>query len=141
MQLWFQMLIYTQVALPSKSFARPSTRAVAIQPRTLYRSYATEPASTSAQNAASSHSATETAAAESETSDFKETYVAKQKSEILFKECAKQADYIVPQAFEKDGETPKNAAGEEIGQGVGWWYESRCHRFGTCGRCRILLLT
>jgi len=53
-----------------------------------------------------------------------ETYVAYGATEALFKECARQADYIIPQALEKGGEAPRNAAGEDIGQGTGWWYES-----------------
>ena len=55
---------------------------------------------------------------------FTETYVAYGTTEALFKECARQADYIVPQTFERGVETPKNADGEDIGEGTGWWYES-----------------
>jgi len=55
--------------------------------------------------------------------DIGETYIAHGATEALFKECARQADYIVPEAFEGDKEIPKNAAGEDIGQGTGWWYE------------------
>lgn len=56
--------------------------------------------------------------------NFTGTDVAYGATEALFKECAKQADYIVPQVFERGVETPKNAHGEDIGEGTGWWYES-----------------
>lgn len=55
---------------------------------------------------------------------FTETYVAYGATEALFKECARQADYYVPQAFDNDAEPPTNSDGEHIGQGTGWWYES-----------------
>lgn len=62
-----------------------------------------------------------------QSADFTETYVAMGATETLFKECARQADYIVPQAFERNVEVPKNDAGEDVGQGTGWWYESMSH--------------
>lgn len=40
----------------------------------------------------------------------------------LFEVCGAQAEYTVPQAFEKDAEIPKTAAGEDLGVGEGWWY-------------------
>lgn len=67
----------------------------------------------------------ENAEAGTEPSDITETYVAKEVGETLFKECARQADYTIPQAFEKSGEVPKNDATEDIGQGTGWWYDSK----------------
>lgn len=67
----------------------------------------------------------ENAEAGTEPSDITETYVAKEIGETLFKECARQADYTIPQAFEKSGEVPKNDATEDIGQGTGWWYDSK----------------
>ncbi|KAI9723507.1 MAG: Protein cbp3, mitochondrial [Chrysothrix sp. TS-e1954] len=45
-------------------------------------------------------------------------------TETLFKECARQADYFIPQAFEKGVEIPKTADATDIGQGTGWWYEN-----------------
>ena len=52
-----------------------------------------------------------------------ETYVAYGVSEALVKECAKQADYSIPQAKEKGVEIPKTQGGEDLGAGTGWWYE------------------
>ncbi|KAB8349474.1 hypothetical protein FH972_023501 [Carpinus fangiana] len=42
----------------------------------------------------------------------------------LFKECARQADYSIPQAFIANAEIPKTTAGEDLGEGTGWWYEA-----------------
>lgn len=55
-----------------------------------------------------------------------ETYVAYGVTDKLYKECATQADYSVPQASEKDGEIPKTAAGVDLGVGEGWWYKGVC---------------
>ena len=55
---------------------------------------------------------------------FTETYVAYGVCEKLVQECAKQADYTIPQAHEKDVETPKTKDGEDLGVGTGWWFES-----------------
>ncbi|MCJ1434922.1 Protein cbp3, mitochondrial [Xylographa pallens] len=52
-----------------------------------------------------------------------ETYVAYGVSEALVKECARQADYSIPQAKEKGVEIPKAQDGEDLGVGTGWWYE------------------
>lgn len=60
-----------------------------------------------------------------------EPYVAERATETLFKECARQADYIVPQAFEKKVAIPTNEAGEHIGEGTGWWYESESSKTKT----------
>lgn len=57
-------------------------------------------------------------------SPFAQTQLAMGSTETLFKECARQADYIVRQAFDKSVEIPKNAAKEDIGEGTGWWYEN-----------------
>ena len=56
-----------------------------------------------------------------------ETYVAYGISERLVKECAQQADYTMPQAYEKGVEIPKTKDGEDLGIGTGWWYESMPH--------------
>lgn len=53
-----------------------------------------------------------------------ETYVAYGACERLVKECARQADYTIPQAREKDVEIPKTKDGEDLGVGTGWWFES-----------------
>ncbi|MCJ1319948.1 hypothetical protein MMC15_005284 [Xylographa vitiligo] len=55
--------------------------------------------------------------------EITETYVAYGVSEALVKECAKQADYSIPQAKEKGMEVPKTQDGEDLGVGTGWWYE------------------
>jgi len=57
-------------------------------------------------------------------SSFTETYVAYGVCENLVKECARQADYTIPQAHEKDVEIPKTKDGEDLGVGTGWWFES-----------------
>ncbi|KAL8656450.1 MAG: hypothetical protein Q9210_000243 [Variospora velana] len=53
-----------------------------------------------------------------------ETYVAYGVCEKLVKECARQADYTIPQRYEKNGVIPKTADGQDFGVGKGWWYES-----------------
>ncbi|KAL9015289.1 MAG: hypothetical protein Q9173_000087 [Seirophora scorigena] len=53
-----------------------------------------------------------------------ETYVAYGACEKLIKECARHADYTVPQRYEKNGVIPKTAEGQDLGVGRGWWYES-----------------
>lgn len=65
---------------------------------------------------------------------FTETYVAYGVCEKLVQECARQADYTIPQAHEKGVEIPKTKDGEDLGVGTGWWFESeysaytpRCH--------------
>jgi cytochrome b pre-mRNA-processing protein 3 len=40
---------------------------------------------------------------------------------LLYKECALQADYSIPQAGQDDQEMPKTEAGEDLGIGEGWW--------------------
>ena len=40
----------------------------------------------------------------------------------MYKECARHADYSIPQAKEKDAETPKTKDGEDLGVGDGWWH-------------------
>jgi cytochrome b pre-mRNA-processing protein 3 len=51
-----------------------------------------------------------------------ETYVAYGSSEALFKICAQQADYDIPQIKEKMP-TPLSPTGEELGVGSSWWYK------------------
>ncbi|KAL9002811.1 MAG: hypothetical protein Q9188_004273, partial [Gyalolechia gomerana] len=52
-----------------------------------------------------------------------ETYIAYGVCEKLVKECARQADFTIPQRYEKDGVIPKTADGQDLGVGTGWWYE------------------
>ncbi len=51
-----------------------------------------------------------------------ETYTAYGATELLYKECARQADYSIPQAKDKDADMPKTADGEDLGIGEGWWH-------------------
>lgn len=57
--------------------------------------------------------------------NFTETYVAYGVCDRLVKECARQADYTIPQAREKNVEVPKTKDGEDLGVGTGWWFESK----------------
>lgn len=55
-----------------------------------------------------------------------ETYIAYGVCASLVKECARQADYNIPQAEQKDrSEIPKSKNGEDLGVGKGWWYEGK----------------
>jgi cytochrome b pre-mRNA-processing protein 3 len=51
-----------------------------------------------------------------------ETYTAYGATEIMYGECAIQADYSIPQAKNLDEEMPKTEDGEDLGVGEGWWY-------------------
>ena len=51
-----------------------------------------------------------------------ETYSAYGATEILYKECARQADYSIPKSKDNDAEMPKTADGEDLGIGEGWWH-------------------
>ncbi|KAK7732062.1 Serine carboxypeptidase 3 [Botryosphaeria dothidea] len=50
-----------------------------------------------------------------------ETYVAYGGTEMLFRECARQADYKILK--DEDGDARKTEKGEDLGVGEGWWYE------------------
>lgn len=56
-----------------------------------------------------------------------EPYIAYGSTEDLFRECTKQCNYTIPSRLQQPPpeETPKNAAGEDIGVGEGWWYQSK----------------
>jgi cytochrome b pre-mRNA-processing protein 3 len=54
-----------------------------------------------------------------------ETYTAYGSTEILYKECARQADYKIPQAGKDDEEMPKTENGEDLGVGEGWWHTGK----------------
>ena len=69
-------------------------------------------------------------AAREEGSAIFEQYVAQGATEALFKECASQADYIIPQAFDRKNTIPKSTTGEDLGEGSGWWYESTLRASG-----------
>lgn len=57
-----------------------------------------------------------------------EPYVAYGGTEELFASCAKQCNYTIPNALKTPKEDPpSNAAGEQLGQGTGWWYEAKAH--------------
>lgn len=50
-----------------------------------------------------------------------ETYTAYGVTELLYKECARQADYTITQAQQAEEEMPKTEEGEDLGVGDGWW--------------------
>lgn len=52
-----------------------------------------------------------------------ETYVAYGATEKLYRQCAAQADYHIPQTSVKDGEVSKTADGIEMGVSESWWYQ------------------
>ncbi|KAF3491138.1 uncharacterized protein GIQ15_00655 [Arthroderma uncinatum] len=56
-------------------------------------------------------------------SGYKESYVAYGATKKLFSACAGQAEYTISEALRKAEQIPKTAAGEDIGEGSGWWYE------------------
>ena len=66
-------------------------------------------------------------------SSVTETYVAYGVCEALVKECARQADYTIPQAHEKNVDVPKTQEGEDLGVGTGWWFDSEQFRL-SCGK-------
>lgn len=66
-------------------------------------------------------------------SSVTETYVAYGVCEALVKECARQADYTIPQAHEKNVDVPKTKEGEDLGVGTGWWFDSEQFRL-SCGK-------
>lgn len=70
-----------------------------------------------------------------------ETYIAYGVCEKLAKECARQADYTIPQAHDKNAEVPKTKDGEDLGVGTGWWYESKHAsplRWLSCSKIRCI---
>lgn len=52
-----------------------------------------------------------------------ETYIAYGATQKLYRECAAQADYSIPQASEKDVDIPRTSTGVDTGVGEGWWYK------------------
>lgn len=51
-----------------------------------------------------------------------EPYVAYGATEDLFRECAKAGEYTIP-AVKNGEDPPRTAKGEDLGVGVGWWYD------------------
>ena len=49
--------------------------------------------------------------------------------ELLVKECARIADYSIPQAAKPEEEIPKSEKGEDVGIGKGWWYEGTLREY------------
>ena len=70
-----------------------------------------------------------------------ETYVAYGACEKLVQECARQADYTIPQAREKNIDIPKSKDGEDLGVGTGWWFESTLSRIPRICKMTIFLLS
>lgn len=64
----------------------------------------------------------EQAAALSQKGGVTGTYTAYGATEKLYKDCARQADYRIPQAGKDDAEVPKTEDGEDLGVGEGWWH-------------------
>jgi hypothetical protein len=56
---------------------------------------------------------------------FTETYYAYGNTQELFKECSRPGDYTIPQSLEKGGEIPTDENGVHLGEGTGWWYDSK----------------
>lgn len=52
-----------------------------------------------------------------------ETYTAYGATELLYKECARQADYSITQDPNSDEDMPKTEDGEDLGVGDGWWLQ------------------
>lgn len=55
-----------------------------------------------------------------------EPYVAYGATEDLFKSCAATCSYTIPSATATPSEpAPKNARGEDVGEGSGWWFQPK----------------
>jgi len=57
---------------------------------------------------------------------FTETYVAYGTCGILLKECARVADYNIPEEQRRNMEIPDAGRGTDVGVGSGWWYDGTC---------------
>jgi cytochrome b pre-mRNA-processing protein 3 len=55
-----------------------------------------------------------------------EPYVAYGATRDLIKECSRPGEYKIPQAQIKGAEIPTIENGVHLGEGEGWWYESKC---------------
>ena len=70
-----------------------------------------------------------------------EPYVAYGATRDLIKECARPGEYTIPQALQKGAEIPTIENGVHLGEGEGWWYESKCHwHQGSCCAPDIMLI-
>ena len=124
------VIVQSRWYLTSRSFSRPSSLAKATAPRPSEAkapAASTEPKPNQPGNVKIPiESTTQKIAAEARRRlpSVTETYVAYGVSEKLVKECARQADYSIPQRYEKDASIPKTNEGEDLGVGSGWWYES-----------------
>lgn len=54
-----------------------------------------------------------------------ETYTAYGSTQALYKGCAIQADYTVPQAGDSEAEVPKTEDGVDLGVGSTWWHTGK----------------
>ena len=55
-----------------------------------------------------------------------EPYIAYGSTEDLFRECARQCNYTVPSRLSTPPtDPPRTVAGEDLGQGEGWWYRPK----------------
>ncbi|KAF2481349.1 ubiquinol-cytochrome C chaperone-domain-containing protein [Neohortaea acidophila] len=55
-----------------------------------------------------------------------EPYIAYGSTEDLFRECSRQCEYTVPARLASTPEEPpRTAAGEDLGEGQGWWYAAK----------------
>jgi cytochrome b pre-mRNA-processing protein 3 len=59
------------------------------------------------------------------TSRATETYTVYGVTETLFKECASQVTYSIPQSSDPAAEMPKTEDGEDLGVGSGWWHSGK----------------
>lgn len=69
--------------------------------------------------------------AESARKKFKqptETYVAYGATELLVRQCVRQADYDMPHVEDYKVELPKTAEGEDMGVGKGGWWLNGMHQ-------------
>ena len=53
------------------------------------------------------------------------TYNAYGMTELLYRECAVQADYSMPKLEDDEAEVPKTEDGEDLGVGGGWWHTGK----------------
>ncbi|KAG9240445.1 ubiquinol-cytochrome C chaperone-domain-containing protein [Calycina marina] len=68
------------------------------------------------------------------------TYNAYGLTELIYKECAIQADYEMAKQAYEDAEVPKTEDGEDLGVGGGWWHtDTRLHpTFSTWSQVTML---
>ncbi|RFU26666.1 hypothetical protein B7463_g9665, partial [Scytalidium lignicola] len=114
----------------SRTFTATASRKVTPDPRNLAQatqippsaSENVEPASKSNAGPAPFNTKKASAALLRATSGVTETYTAYGVTEDMYRECARQADYSIPEAADLDAEMPKTEEGEDLGVGSGWWH-------------------